>query len=292
MLADGNRVAAQRRDPPGVKTFDEGDIITSDPDRMRALQTQFRLADTRIMDYLRDSTLAIQQGHRNGFQHFAVWFRNREHAKESSSEKIAKSIAKELFSKGLELIFPESTPFVEAVKFIAKNSMDAADKLLTVPPHDVNLFLEKLRTAEEEYIRQLLDTPAQFRKDHAAELQAAKMAYLDAWMQDETHGPQGQELPESVRQMLDALGVPKPGAETAQRVAEGVLTSHIHTIYANDEMFRMGAGPYSYWDLATVSALRQMDLKGNTERICEVERRFNAFFRSIPQKECDAAAHP
>jgi hypothetical protein len=259
---------------------------------MRALQTQFRLADTRIMDYLRDSTLAMQQGHRNGFQYFAVWYRNREKAKETSTEEIAKSIAKEMFSKGLELIFPESTPFVEAVKFIAKNSMDAADKLLTVPPHDVNLFLEKLRTAEEEYIRQLLDTPAQFRKDHAAELQAAKMAYLDAWMQDETQGPQGQELPESVRQMLDALGIPRPGSETAMRVAEGVLTSHIHTIYANDEAFRQGACDCSYWDFAQATALRQIDLKRNTGRICQVERRLTPFFRTIPKKECDAAAQP
>lgn len=290
LIVDAGGLAAQRRrDPPGVKTFDEGDIVVADPDRMRALQTQFRLADTRIMDYMRQSMIATQQGHRNGLQHFAVWFRNREKAKESSTEEIAKGIIKELLTKGLELAFPEATPFVEAMKFIAKNSLDVAEKMLKVPSEDVNLFLEQLRTAEEEHIRRLLDVPDQFRKDHAAELQAAKMEYLDQWMQDETKGAAGQDLPESVRKMLDALGVPKPGSETAMRVAEKVLISHIHTILANDEMFRMGAGPYSYWVFAESSALRQIDYQGNIARICEVERGFNAFYRTIKQKDCDAA---
>jgi hypothetical protein len=71
-----------------------------------------------------------------------------------------------------------------------------------------------------------------------------------------------------------------------------VLISHIHTILANDEMFRMGAGPYSYWDFATVSALRQMDLRGNTARICQVEQRFNSFFRSMTPEQCRAAGVP
>src|SRR5215510_11738294 len=70
---------------PGVKTFKEPEVITSNPDRMSAMRTQLRLADTRIMDYIRQSTLAVQQGHRNGLQYFAVWYRKREDAKKSST---------------------------------------------------------------------------------------------------------------------------------------------------------------------------------------------------------------
>ena len=280
---------AQRRDQPGTVTFKTPDVITADSTRMTALRTQLRLADTRIMDYMRQSMLAVQQGHRNGFQNFAVWYRNREEAKKTSSEEIAKAVVKEVLGKGLELIFPESTPFVEAIKFVGKTSIEVADKMIKVPEHDVNLFLEQLRTTEEDHIRRLLDAPDEFRKEHAPELDAAKWEYVEVWMEDETHGPEGQDLPPTVRQMLDALGVPPPGSATALRVAEGVLTSHIHTIYINDESVVQGAGPHSLWDFARVSALRQIDLKGNTARICDIERTFNPFFRSIPQKDCDAA---
>lgn len=290
LIIDVSGAPAQpRRDQPGTVTFKTPDVITADTARMNALRTQLRLADTRIMDYLRQSMLAVQQGHRNGLQHFAVWYRNREEARKTSTEEIAKAIVKEALGKGLELIFPESTPFVEALKFVANGSMEAADKLLKVPERDVNLFLEQLRTAEEEHIRRLLDTPDEFRRQHAAELEAAKWEYVEQWMEDETSGPQGQDLPPSVQKMLDALGVPPPGSATAQRVAEGVLTSHIHTIYINDDAVVTGAGPHSLWDFARVSALRQIDLKGNTARICDIERGFNPFFRSIKQQDCDTA---
>jgi len=273
----------------GTVTFKDPDVITADSARMSALRTQLRLADTRIMDYLRQSTLAVQQGHRNGMQYFAVWYRKREEAKKTSTDEIAKALVKEVLTKGLELAFPESTPFVEAIKFIGKSSLEVADKLIKLPEHDVNLFLEQIRTAEEEYIRKLLDTPDEFRKNHSAELEAAKWEYVEVWMEDETRGPQGQDLPPTVKRMVDALGVPPPGSETAMRVAEGVLTAQMHTIYINDEMTVIGAGPHSLWDFAQADALKVIDRKGNTARICEIERSFNPFFRSITQKECDAA---
>jgi len=274
---------------PGVKTFKEPEILTADSTRMNVLRTQLRLADTRIMNYMQQSMASVQQGHRNGLQYFAVWYRKRKTAEETSTVEIAKAIVKEALGKGLELIFPESTPFVEAIKFTGKTSMAVADKMLKVPKDDVNFFLEQVRTAEEEHIRKLLDTPADFRKTHAAELDAAKYQYLDVWMQDETKGPEGQDLPPSVQKMIDALGVPPPGSETAMRVAEGVLISHIHTIYANDESVVQGAGPHSLWDFAEIDGLMAIDRKGNTKRVCEVQRRLNPFFRPITQKECDAA---
>src|SRR5688500_1973208 len=113
---DGTAAQRRRRDPPGVKTFDEGEIITSDPNSMRNLQTQFRLADTRIMDYMRESTAAIQQGHRLAAQHFAVWFRKYENAKQNASAEMAKAIMKQVLTRTLQIVFPEAAPFIEVVK--------------------------------------------------------------------------------------------------------------------------------------------------------------------------------
>ena len=283
--------SAQQKKQKGVVTFDAGEVIEVDrnSDRMKAMRTQLRLADTRIMDFMRDSMMAVQQGHRTGFQHFAVWFRKYHAAQQQSSGEIAKMIAKAVLTKGLAFLFPEATPFIEVMKAIADLSIDIADKMFLQPTQmDPNVFLERLRTAEEEYIKKLLDTPQRFRQDHASELEAAKWEYMEVWMEDETRGPQGQDLPASVRSILDGLGVPAPGANTATRVAEGILATHINTILLNDQSFQQGFSG-STWEYARAEALIQMDRAGNLARICEIQRRCcHDFLWKVPARECRA----
>jgi hypothetical protein len=267
----------------------KGETIVASKANLEKMATQLRVADTRIMDYVRDSMKAIEAGHRTGFQHFAVWYRNYEHAKETATAEVMAGIIKELVGKAIELAFPETTPFIESFKFTAKQSMDLALKGLQPAPKDVNLTLERLRTTEEEYIKGLLDTPTQFRKQYSNEIEATKWEYVETWLENET--ATGQELPAQVRAMLDTLGVVNPGATSATRVAEGVLAAHIHTVYMSDPAFLQGIGGCcSTWAFARSTALRKIDLKGNTVRICDIERKgMSDFFRSIPARECRAA---
>jgi hypothetical protein len=290
VLAD-THPGAQTRKKRGEVDM-KGETIVASKANLEKMATQLRVADTRIMDYVRDSMKAIEAGHRTGFQHFAVWYRNYEHAKETSTAEVMAGIIKEMVGKAIELAFPETTPFVEAFKFTAKQSMDVALKAIQPAPKDVNLTLERLRTTEEEYIKGLLDTPTQFRKMYSNEIEAAKWEYVETWLENET--ATGQELPGTVQSMLDTLGVVKTGASSATRVAEAVLAAHIHTVYVNDDAFLQGIGGIngccSTWAFARSTALRKMDLKGNTVRICDIERNgMSDFFRSIPAKECRAA---
>lgn len=290
-----------RRDPPGVKTLDPDTIIADNSSRMSVLKIEYELADERITEYLQQAMLSIQQGHRTGFQHFRVWFRDLKEAEKRSSVSIAQEIMKQLFPGAFKLIFPGAGEIVDALEKVASGTIEVGGKMLEIPDGNIELFLDRLQAAEEERIAALLDMPKQFKADHPSEFAAAKLEYMEIRLQDaSTLGPgalaareedlrrdsAGKQLPDSVLNILNGFGVPPPGSETARRVAEGVLESHIYTVKTSDPDWML-MFPYSYHQFATSEALKQMDKAGNKARICEVERSWT-FWRTFKPNECAA----
>ena len=240
------------------------------------------------MDYLRDSTKAVEEGHRLGYTNFEAWYRRFQSRKEDATGEIMKLVLKSVLSKGLELAVPEATPFVEALMAAAESGFELAiDHIGTQTPGDVDGFLAKLKVAEETYIAKLLDTPEQFRRTHADAFEAAQWEIVELWL-DGNGSPSDPTIPAAAVEILSAVGVPAPGTRTATGIAESVLVSHITPIYENTPSIVQGAGPYSLRAMAQVAALRQMDINGNKQRICQIERRsFSSFYWSVPRGECD-----
>ena len=220
----------------------EPEVIIGDS---KLLRTNFNLADARVTDYLQQSMLAIQQGHRAGFQHFRVWFRDMQNAKKSASVGIAQEIMSQVLPGMFKLIFPGSGEMLGIIESVVKGTLAVGEKVLDMPEGNVELFLDRLQAAEEERIARLLDAPKQLKAEYPDQYNAAVWEYLEmrlldpAALRDDAGGrrtedsakdPRQAALPASVVSMLDTLGVPSPGAETARRVAEGVLASHIHTV--------------------------------------------------------------
>lgn len=298
LLVGGGGVHGQPRRPAGV--FDADAVIDANASRMTLLRTQYNLADERLSEYLQQSMLSIQQGHRTGFQHFRVWFRDIRNANQRASIGVAQAILKFAFPKFFDAILPGSSAMAKEM-LSYWSTLEAVDKALKIPEGEVELFLDRLQAAEELRIAQLLDMPKQFKQNHRDEWNAAKLEYLELRLQDPSvlsgeavdaraadrrRDPNEQQLPESVLGMMNTLGVPPPGSPTAKRVAEDVLAGHILTVMQSDGEWR-NMWPYSEREYATAHALRVIDRAGNAARICEVTRSWT-YFRVIPRKECDA----
>jgi hypothetical protein len=264
-----------------------------------ALKREYELADLAIKNYIQQSMAAIQEGHRVGFQHFAVWYRNYENAKKSSADAIAKEIFKQLLPVGFKIIFPEGTEIIETMTKIVEGTLAVGEKALSGTEGDIGLFLEKLRTAEELQIVKLLDMPKQYADDHHDQYIAAVLEYIDIRLQDpkllredvlaaratdRANDPNMKDLPASVQAMLTNMGVPAPGSKTATQVAEGVLQYHILEIMQHDEGWKM-IWPYSEKEFARAHALFEMDPVGNKARICQATRSWT-YFRIFKPDDC------
>lgn len=270
-----------------VVVFDP-EVIVADRDSYERTKTQLQVANTIVMDYLRDSTKAVEQGHRLGLANFEVWYRRFQSRKEDATGEVMKVVMKNVLTRGLEIVFPESTPFIEALKAVAEQGYElAVQNLGTQAAGDVDGFLAKLKVAEETYISKLLDTPDEFRRTHADAFEAAQWEIVNLWL-DGTGAPSDRTMPAAAVEILTAVGVPAPGTRTATAVGESVLVSHITPIYQSTPAIVQGAGPFSLRAMAQVAALRQFDLNGNKQRICQIERRsFSSFYWSVPRGECD-----
>jgi hypothetical protein len=268
---------------PGVKTFDADTVIVANEARMKNLRTQYELADTRITDYLQQSMLAIQQGHRTGYEHFRVWFRELRDAQKSASVSVAQEIIKYAFPKLLDQILPGSGAIAKEVQS-ALTTLGKVDSLLSIPEGNVELFLDKLGAAEEKQIEGLLDVPKKFKQSHKAEFSAAQIEYMDVRLQNPDSSADSATLPPTVVDMLTSLGVPPPGAATARGVAEEVLRDHILTVMRSDAEWRTW-WPYSETDYATAHALRVLDKEGNKKRICQAMRSWT-YYRIFDPQVC------
>lgn len=264
------------------------EVIVGSPDHYEKVKMQLQVANVIVMDYLRDGTKAVESGHRVGLANFESWYRSFRSNKEDATEEMAKKILKNVLTRGLEIVFPEDTPFIEALKVVAEKGYDlAVENLHATEGGNIDDFLAQLRVSEETYIKGLLDTPDQFRQQHADAFEAAQWEIVNEWM--DGHGsPTDRTIPPSAVEILSAVGVPQPGSATATRIAESVLISHIAPVYKNTPSVVQGAGPYSLDTMATVAALVQMDVQGNKQRICNIERRsFNSMYWYFPWGECD-----
>lgn len=273
--------------PPQDVVFNP-EVIVGSRDHYEKIKTQLQIANTIVMDYLRDSTKAVEEGHRLGLANFEQWYRRFQSRKEDATAAIMKVVMEHVLSHGLELVFPEATPFIEALKVVAKKGYDlAVQNLRPQASGDVDAFLAQLKVAEETYISKLLDTPEEFRRTHADAFEAAQWEIVNLWIEG-TGAPSNPTMPAAAIEILTAVGVPAPGSRTATAVGESVLVSHIAPIYKSTESIVQGAGPFSLDAMAQVSALRQFDLNGNKQRICRIERRsFSSFYWSVPRGECD-----
>ncbi len=273
--------------PPQDLVF-KTEVIVGDRDHYEKIKTQLQVANGIVMDYLRDSTKAVEEGHRLGYANFEVWYRRFQSRNENATTEIMKVVMKNVLTRGLEIAFPEATPFIEALKFVATKGYDLA--IQNIRPQsagDVDGFLAQLKVAEETYISKLLDTPEQFRQAHAAAFEAAQWEIVNLWLEGNGSPSDPTMLPSAI-EIMTAVGVPKPGSRTATAIAESVLISHIAPIYKSTQSIVQGAGPFSLDAMAQVAALRQMDLNGNKQRICQIERRsFSSFYWSVPHGECD-----
>jgi hypothetical protein len=273
--------------PPQDLVF-KPETIVGDRNHYEKIKTQLQIANTIVMDYLRDSTKAVEQGHRLALANFEVWYRHFQSRKEDATREIMEVVMKNVLTRGLEIVFPEGTPFIEALKFVAEKGYEVAvQNLAPQAAGDVDGFLAQLKVVEETYISKLLDTPEQFRQTHADAFEAAQWEIVNLWIEG-TGAPSNPTMPASAIEILTAVGVPAPGSQTATAVGESVLVSHIAPIYKNTPSIVQGAGPFSLDAMAQVAALRQFDLNGNKQRICRIERRsFSSFFWSVPRGECD-----
>jgi hypothetical protein len=282
-----DRSTAPSSVPPQQEIVFKPEIISASPEHLERIETQLKLADTKVMDYMLQGMKAVEEGHRLGFQHFDVWYRSYSNRKKGASTELVKSIMGHLLSYGLKVIFPESTPFIEGLRAVTQSAYAVAAKnIQPTSPGDVDQFLSKLRLAEEEYLKSYLEAPNEFRKNHLDALEAAKWAYVEEWLSHDQAAGTGTDLPQSVIDILTAVGVPKPGSATATRVAEVVLTSHILDVYQNDREM-VEAVWYGMDVMAEIAALREMDAQGNRPRICALERgTFTSFFWTVPRGGC------
>src|SRR5262245_50822064 len=96
------------------------ETIVGDRDSYERIKTQLQVANTIVMDYLRDSTKAVEQGHRLGYANFEIWYRQFRSKKEDATGEVLKTVMENVLTRGLELVFPEDIPFVEALKAVAE----------------------------------------------------------------------------------------------------------------------------------------------------------------------------
>jgi hypothetical protein len=291
---------ARRRDPPGQATLDPMDIV-SDPNSELAvtLKREYEQADLAISNYVLQGMLSAQQGHRLAFSKFRVWFRETKEAKKAAATSVAQELVKQLLPVAFNVIFPGAKELVGTLTKLTSGTIAVGGKMLDIPEGNVDLFLDRLQAAEEERIALLLDLPAQLKKERANEIAAAKLEYLELRLHepqtdeerrareaDRARDPQGAQLPQSVIDILDAIGVPKPGQQTSTRVAEGVLENHIYTVMTSDPDWDRINWPYSSHQYAKVHALRMLDPVANKARMCEAQQSWT-YYRTIDRKECD-----
>jgi hypothetical protein len=241
-------------------------------DRLDRLEAKLRDADAAVMDYLRDSSGAVQQGHARGLDEFKVWFRRWQNAREASSTALVEGIVKALFSSSLDFVFPEASAFVKTLKKLSEQALSTGLAAMRPSSGDVNAFLDEIARVEGRHIEALQSLPQTFRTDNPGVFENAKWEYV--WSVRET-----SVLPPEAKNYLSAVGVPPPGADTIRRVKEEILTGHIEMVYRSNEMTMRGLGPYSVRAMAQMDALQQIDPAGNRDRICQIARsNFNAFF--------------
>ena len=225
---------------------------------------------------------SVQQGHRQGYANFRVWFRDWNDAKENSSSEIARKICGFLLEKGLEVIFPEEEVFIVILKTVATKGWDlGSDALSKVEAGKPESFLDGVWAAEEGSITALLDAHDRFFKEHDEEVLALVASYIGArdagWESTEA-------LPPETLEMLHGMGIGMHGSQAATLAAERVLAAHIDAVFHADEGTMQIAGGANSDIQAQISALKQMQSLPSVdhrEEMWTLERRLPDMLRSM-----------
>jgi hypothetical protein len=286
-------VPAQSRHPSSLPTravmAGTAGEVTFEPDRITVSKSQMAQftaargeAQAAIGREVDRYVQTVQQGHREGYAKFRVWYRQWEKAKDESSAELAKKICGFLLEKGIALIFPEEEVFITILKAAAVKGYGlASDNLGKIEKGDIESFLDTLWAAEESEITGLLDAHDRFFQDKPDEVDAAVESFMEArnggW--DTT-----EKLPPQTLSILQGLGVGTHGTAAASVITERVLSAHIESVLHADPDVVAGAGGANLGIMAEVSALRQMQALpqvDNREKIYQIELGLPEFFRTM-----------
>lgn len=282
----------QRKAKKGVVEM-EPEVIDVSPERQDVLKLKKGEAETAIGREIDRYVATIQQGHRLGLSYFGDWYRGWERAKEDATFSMVGKIFQFLLKEGLKLVFPEEEEFFKTLKEYAEKAFEkAVDYLGEIPKGDVAAFLAKLQATEEVEITKQLDVHDAFMKEHPDILLGAEMAFVEA----RSKGWENTEkLPPSVLDILRGVGIGLHGAGAASVFAERWLTAHIEGVYREDTSVMQGTGGgYGVSVMAEIAALREtMKIRGedNRERIYELERGLNRFWRTIVDINSEGAEY-
>jgi len=262
-------------------------VTQSDLAQLRLKQGE---AQQAISHEVEQAVKAIQQGHRQGYANFKLWYRGWEKAKEESSTELAKKICGFLLEKGLDIIFPEEELFITLLKKAATKGYElAADNLGKIDVGDVNGFLDIVGAAEEDEITALLDAEDELFKNKPEEVDAAVASFIGArdagWASTE-------QLPPETLEILQQAGIGLHGSAAATVCAERVLIAHIEAVLRTDPAVVAGSGGASLRIMAEVAALRQMQKLpsvDNRERIWNLEQGLPPFFRTMADINSESA---
>jgi hypothetical protein len=275
--------------PSGEINF-EPDVIKVTPADMAQYKTARGEAETAIGREVERYIQTVQQGHREGYANFRVWYRSWEKAKEESSTELAKKICGFLLEKGVAIIFPEEEVFITVLKAVATKGYGlAADQLGKVKSGDIESFLDTVGAAEESEITALLDAHDRFFQEKTQAVDEAVDSFLEA---REKGWATTEKLPPETLAILQRFGIGAHGSAAASLTAERLLSAHIESVLHADPDVVAGAGGANLGIMAEVSALRQMQsLPGvdNREKIYDLERGLPPFFRTMVDINNDPA---
>jgi hypothetical protein len=220
----GQPVVDPTQPPPVRRATFTARTIRGDP---QAFRVRLQVADNSIQDYVRASFNIIAQGHREGFQHFRVWYRAqraRQQEAAANSQMIAKLFGFAL-QQGLNVIFPGSGTFVGMLKQAATFAYgQAVAHMGTVPSGDVNRFLDVHQAGVEQLISAWLLKAEQVRTQDPNLWTAAKNEFI--FEQLDAASPTSELGPET-RQLLEELGVPAPIDGTLWRFKAQIMAGQI-----------------------------------------------------------------
>jgi len=257
-------------------TFRTGETIHGDANSFRL---RLQIADNSIQDYVRASFNIIAQGHREGFQHFRVWYRQQEAKRQeaAANREMISAIFGFALKQTLNLVFPESGEFIEKLKEAANWAYEkAAANLGNVPPGDINRFLDEHQARVEELISAWLVKAEEVRRQDPARWTAAKdefvLEQVDATQPTSELGPQ-------TKQLLEELGVPRPDDGTLWRFKGQIMAAQITEALWTWDWKTMNGSRFET-HIVALSEMGRYFWPQNPEIFCAPQLHVNDFWRT------------
>ena len=240
---------------------------------------RLQLADNSIQDYVRASYNIIAQGHREGFQHFRVWYRQQEAQRQAAAanRELIAAIFGFALKQTLNVVFPESGEFIKKLKEAASGPTQRRPPTsATFPRGDVNRFLDEHQARVEELISTWLLKAEEVRRQDPTIWEAAKDEFvfeqLDATQPSSELGPQ-------TRQLLEELGVPPPNDATLWRFKGQIMAAQITEALWMWDWKTMNGSRWETHNVA-LSEMGRYFYPQNPEIFCAPQVRVSDFWRT------------